>query len=352
MGRMQGIANFGAVLAAILFLQTGFFEPSQRFGQLAATASNSIPWLSVPSPQPAGVAGAQEQEPSGAEHVVILVMDGARYDHTFGDPERRYVPEMAENLAPRGLLMTNFANLGHTVTVSGHATMATGWEEQVYGEEQGHFSHQTLFERARRELGFRAEDAWLVLDKNKLGMMFDRSIGQHEYRPSIWARDTDDAAVAGQVWSVLSEHRPRLLLANFPSVDRNAHAGNWDGYLSAIRRFDQLAVETWRRIQADPVLVDRTILVITNDHGRRYDNWTEHGDDSEGSRHIMLLAVGPGIAPGSVSDVPGSLADLAVSAGQVLGLEPLQGGGRPLTRLVSDPAVKQRAAFKALEHAR
>ena len=76
MGRMLSMANFGAVLAVILFLQTGFREPSQLFGQLAATASNSIPSFSVSSPQPAGVVGAQAQEPSGAEHVVILVMDG------------------------------------------------------------------------------------------------------------------------------------------------------------------------------------------------------------------------------------------------------------------------------------
>ena len=136
-------------------------------------------------------------------------------------------------------------------------------------------------------------------------------------------------------------HRPKLLLANFPSVDRNGHAGHWQGYLSAIQQFDTLAGETWRRIQADPVLAGKTTLIITNDHGRRYDDWTEHGDDSEGSRHIMLVAVGPGIQPGSVSSDPHSLADLAVSAGHIIGLEPPRGGGRLIAPLVGGMAPRQ-----------
>lgn len=261
-------------------------------------------------------------------------MDGGRYDHTFGDPEHRYVPQMWSELVPQGAVVNRFYNAGHTITVSGHATLATGKRERVLGEAAGRFQGPTIFERSREELGLEQDAVWLIFGKMKLGQVFNRSMGPSVYRPSMWAEETDDATVAAQLWQVLEESRPALTLVNFPSVDRTAHAGDWQGYLYAISRFDALAVETWRRIQANPDLASSTTLIITNDHGRQYDDWTRHGDNSDGSRRIMFLALGPDVRPNAFSRFDRSLTDLEATVACLMGVGMPPSQGAPMLEIL------------------
>jgi len=269
-----------------------------------------------------------------SRHVVVLIMDGGRYDHTFGDPEHRYVPHMWNELAPQGVVLERFYNAGHTITLSGHATLATGRRERVLGEAAGRFQGPTIFERSREDLELGQEAVWLIFGKTKLGQVFNRSMGAAVYRPSMWAEETDDATVAARLWQVLEEARPALTLVNFPSVDRSAHAGDWPGYLNAISQFDALAAETWRRIQADPELAASTTLVVTNDHGRQYDDWTRHGDDSEGSRRIMFLALGPDLKPNASSRLDRSLTDLEATVACLMGVAMPSSQGTPMLEIL------------------
>lgn len=121
-------------------------------------------------------------------------------------------------------------------------------------------------------------------------------------------------------------------------MDRRAHRGEWQPYLDAITRFDQLAVDTWNRIQSDPALKDRTTLIITNDHGRRHDNWREHGDSSDGSRRIMFLAVGPDVTPGVITGGKvRDLEDAAATVGFLLGINIPDRDGEPMGELFLRP---------------
>ncbi len=61
-----------------------------------------------------------------ADCVVIVVLDGLRSTEGFGDPEARFIPRMAHELAPQGALALACDNNGWTITVSGHATIAAG----------------------------------------------------------------------------------------------------------------------------------------------------------------------------------------------------------------------------------
>ncbi len=265
--------------------------------------------------------GAQNSPPAlGTKHVVVLVMDGARFDHTFGDPSHQWVPRLWGELAPQGTVIQRFFNNGHTITTSGHATLSTGRRERVLGEDLGQFSDLTVFEALREQRGLPKEATWLIVGKNKLLHVFSRSIGHRRYAPAIWGEETNDPRVAEELWRVLETHRPVLTVAAFPSADVRAHRGDWNGYIAAITGFDTIAAETWRRIQADPVLGGRTTLFITQDHGRQYDDWTRHGDDSEGSRRIPFVALGPDITVGAVSERERSLRDLGVTVSALLGV--------------------------------
>ena len=80
-------------------------------------------------------------------------------------------------------------------------------------------------------------------------------------------------------------------------------------------------------------LLDRTIVVVTSDHGEEFG---EHGGFGHGRTlyeevlHVPLMVCAPGIAPHPVSDEV-TLADVAPTLLSLCGLEPLPGaGGRAL----------------------
>jgi hypothetical protein len=288
---------------------------------------DSVPPPELDAPSPPGLFPR-------TRHVVVLVMDGARYDHTMGDDSRKYMPRIRKELLPHAAVHGSFYNTGHTITTSGHATMATGKTLMVQGEAFGKFSARTLMELAREQKGLSQESVWLIFGKSKLKDVFARSIPESPYRPSMWGQEVEDVTVADRLWYTLSTHHPVLTLVNFPSVDRRAHAGEWQPYLDAITRFDQLAADTWARIQSDPDLKDNTTLIITNDHGRRHDDWREHGDSSEGSRRVMFVAIGPDTKPGVIRG--GKVRDhedLAATVGLLLGITIPERDGDPMGEL-------------------
>ena len=59
------------------------------------------------------------------EHVIIVVIDGARYSETWGEPSHAYIP-LQSSLSSQGVLFENFTNSGMTSTIPGHTSIVTG----------------------------------------------------------------------------------------------------------------------------------------------------------------------------------------------------------------------------------
>ena len=59
------------------------------------------------------------------EHVIIVVIDGARYSETWGEPSHVYIP-LQSSLSSQGVLFENFTNSGVTSTIPGHTSIVTG----------------------------------------------------------------------------------------------------------------------------------------------------------------------------------------------------------------------------------
>ena len=57
--------------------------------------------------------------PYRTQKVIVLIIDGPRYSETFGDSTCQYIPNLSKELAPQGVLFTNFRNNGKTNTNSG-----------------------------------------------------------------------------------------------------------------------------------------------------------------------------------------------------------------------------------------
>jgi bisphosphoglycerate-independent phosphoglycerate mutase (AlkP superfamily) len=113
--------------------------------------------------------------------------------------------------------------------------------------------------------------------------------------------------------------RPRLMLIAFPAVDEFGHYGTFEEYLGAIRRVDVALWQLWNALQADPFYAGQTTLFITNDHGRRLDDFRTHGGSTHSERHVTLLTLGPGTPAGVQVSRRRMLVDIAPTVGRLLG---------------------------------
>ncbi len=233
-----------------------------------------------------------------AQNVILVVIDGARYTDTYGgaDPAAN-IPHLWNDLKPQGTLYSNFRNNGITFTNSGHSTLLTGTWESLINDGSERPTKPTIFEYFRKEKGASISEAYVIAGKEKLNILnysTDEQYGS-AYRASVFAEDVSDNAVYSNLISTMDLHHPKLIIVNFPDVDLAGHSGDSTAYINAIYNADSLVNELWNKIQSDPYYKNNTTLFITNDHGRHTADFKGHGDDCEGCRHIMLLALGRNI---------------------------------------------------------
>jgi hypothetical protein len=260
-------------------------------------------------------------------HVIVVVIDGARYSETYGDPSHQWIPRIWGNLRPQGAIFTSYSNDGITETNPGHGSIVTGTWQNIAndGSERPHFP--TVFEYCRKELNAPAEDTYVVLGKTKLNILAYSDYAGYgtAYGATVTnsASEYNDQMAAENVISVLQMHHPRLLVVNLPATDVAGHSGVWEEYVTALRRADSLVYAIWGFVQSDPTLSGTTTMFVTNDHGRHLDNvdggFSGHGDGCEGCRHILLLAIGPNTPAGAVDASPRKQIDIAPTIGQLLG---------------------------------
>lgn len=295
---------------------------------------------------------ALEQPAYRATHVVILVIDGPRYSETWGDPQHRYIPHIAGDLARQGVIYTNFRNEGETLTNPGHTALTTGVYQSIDNSGKELPRHPSMFQYYLSAPDASATDAWIVTSKDKLKVLADctdpawhgkflpsADCGVNGSGPGYRA----DAETLSRAKSILGEHHPRLMLINLKEPDTSGHANNWNGYLDGIRAGDAATMELWNFIQADQELADRTALFVTNDHGRHLDGhqdgFVSHGDDCEGCRHIMLLALGPDFKRGEIIDNKRSQIDLAVTAASLVSVSLKDSPGQVMIELFAPVTV-------------
>ena len=278
-------------------------------------------------------------------HVVIVVVDGARFSETFGDSTLANVPRQGLDLAAQGYRGASW-NAGVTTTVPGHAAILSGAYQPLAndGSERPHLP--LLFEYYRAATGAPRSQAWFLADKPKLDVM---SNSDHpDYGDSLGASvDVDcptDSAVVARAEAVLLAERPALLAMDLAQTDIVAHTGDWEGYLAALQRADSLIYDLWLTIRSDTALAERTALFVTNDHGRHDDEhggFVSHGCGCDGCCRVQLLALGPGFRTDVVSPLLWQPVDIAPTIGALLGFATPLATGRVMTDLFTpqDPVA-------------
>ena len=258
--------------------------------------------------------------------VVVIVIDGARWTETLGDPEAAFVPHLARDLAPMGAINTAFTNEGATVSVPGHAALLTGTWQNIPNDGSTRPTMPTIFEYFRQAAG--ASEAEAVFVHGSFIEPVLTYSTHPEYGPSFGAEmffsDEPNPPYDDGMWAnarrVLAEQHPRLLVISLLDPDEAGHLNQWDAYRAAIQHDDEIIWDLWQQLQADGLYAGHTTLMVTSDHGRGCGAaWPNHGSGDECNRHILFLAVGPEIPPGQVETAGRTLIGIAPTIGVLLG---------------------------------
>lgn len=115
----------------------------------------------------------------------------------------------------------------------------------------------------------------------------------------IWDDLSYDAFMQVLVRRYVEKHRPRVLFIGYGETDVWAHGGEYGKLLRSARQTDAFIAELWAQMQRHPEYRRRTAFIITTDHGRGggLRGWRDHGSDVPGADRIWVAAIGPGIRP-------------------------------------------------------
>jgi arylsulfatase A-like enzyme len=257
------------------------------------------------------VLSCERDEPvydSSEKKLVIVLIDGPRWEETWGDPTHQYQPYLRDSLQPYGSIFTNFYNNGPTLTNPGHAALLTGHYQNMANNGTELPSYPSLAQLMLAKRKKAASFSWLVTSKDKLEVFktCTHADWKDQYTPSSDCGNSGngtgyraDSVTYARAIQVLQEQHPDFIFIQFKEPDVSGHANNWQGYLDGIRSGDKYAWQIWKFLQSSAFYKNNTTFVITNDHGRHNDGvadgFRSHGDNCVGCRHINLFMAGPGI---------------------------------------------------------
>lgn len=280
-------------------------------------------------------------------HVILVIIDGARYSETLGDTSGKYIPRM-KALGRQGTVIDSFYNDGITYTDKAVPAIWSGsWATPVDTILPGNISSQyaavpTIWEYYRKTTGKDSTHAMYILKYLRGPWMSSK---HPEYGPKYWPwyvlQGTRDLDVWQSAREKYKKYHPEFSVLYLSDVDHYGHSGNWNDYLKAITVADSIVGMLWDFVQADSVFRDKTDIIITNDHGRHSDGikngFVSHGDNCSGCRHIMLLAAGPDFKKGIHLTKRRNIPDIVPTVGELLNFPTPYAAGSVMTELISAP---------------
>ncbi len=277
-------------------------------------------------------------------HVLIVVIDGARYSETFGDATHQWTPRQQIDLAPISCRPDTFLNNGVTNTNPGMASILTGTWQAIPNDGSEPPHAPTLFEYYRSATGEPASKAWLIAEKTKIAALASSDHPSYgpAYGASVDVTHQGDPQNLSAALEALHRDLATAVVVNLGHVDWYGHLNDWSLYTRQIQITDSLVFEAWNSIQADTALAGRTTLIVTNDHGRHDDahgGFVNHGCSCWGCRRIQFLALGPDWKAGFVSDQVYRQIDVLPTVAKLLAFPVPESYGSPMYDLLVDPQI-------------
>lgn len=143
--------------------------------------------------------------------------------------------------------------------------------------------------------GLKVQAGWAPIDEPQLSAGQQAANARMARLPRYWPDNTFDLVMIDAVREHLKRHRPRVLYVGLGETDEWGHGRRYDLYLDAANNADRFLSELWSSLQDLEEYRDRTALIITTDHGRgsTRHDWTNHGEKVDDAEHIWIAALGP-----------------------------------------------------------
>jgi hypothetical protein len=301
----------------------------------------------------------QQTERGRAENLVIITLDGLRWQEVFtgmdssiavnakfneGDSsyifetywhpderERRkkIMPFLWSVMAAEGQIYgnRNFDNKADNAnpywfSYPGYNEIFTGYPDTAINSNRyPHNPHVTVLEFLNQQPGYKGKVAAItcwdafdrILNEPRSGFpvfsAYDTISWKHpsaseklvnrmlhdSYKP--WHSSASlDVFTHYTAMEYLKNHHPKVLYISYGETDEWAHEGKYRSYLDAARQNDAWLQQIWNFIQSDARYKNKTALFVTVDHGRGIgDQWTSHNNTIEFSHQIWFAVMGPGI---------------------------------------------------------
>ncbi len=140
--------------------------------------------------------------------------------------------------------------------------------------------------------------------------------------PPYWGATRFDAPTMAGAIEWLKRDRPRVLYVMLGETDEWGHERRYDMYLDAMWRGDRFVRRLWELVQSMPEYAGQTALVMATDHGRGATerDWTDHGRKVPAAERIWLAVMGPDTeALGVRTSAPATLSQLAATVAALVG---------------------------------
>lgn len=305
-----------------------------------------------------GVTVAMAQS-SKTENVVVITLDGMRWQEVFGGADslltfdtaasystgfvkekfwaataterrKKLMPFFWTELATKGILLGNrnegsnvnnanpywFSYPGYNEIFTGYPDTAVNSNDKIPNRNENvfEFLHKmpafknktasfgswdvfaSIFNESRS--GFVVNDGFRDLpgqltERQKL---FNQQ--QHEMPDLFHGGERLDIATFQIGFEYMKVNKPKLIHFGFGDTDEFAHAGMYDYYMDAASKTDAWISQIWNYIQTTPGYKDKTMMIITTDHGRGLatgGNWKHHGSRIAEAGQMWIAAIGPSI---------------------------------------------------------
>jgi hypothetical protein len=303
------------------------------------------------------LAGAAQGQGDPGENVVLVLIDGMRWQETFRGAEaglldskrggvaepakarerwwratarerrERLMPFLWQVVAVQGRLLGD-RDSGSVVAVSNpHRFSYPGYSEMIVGFADPRVDSNRSYENPNRTVlewlagrpGFAGRvavfGAWdRVLDiagRGRGGVYVNAgfaavTVGEVSPRQELlnrlkvetvppWSGEPHDAFTFYAALEYVRANRPRVLWLTFGETDERAHERRYDLYLDAAHRNDAYLRTLWEALQATEGYAGHTTLIVAVDHGRgrTRKDWTDHGAKVKGAEEIWLAVLGP-----------------------------------------------------------
>jgi hypothetical protein len=316
-----------------------------------------------------------------AKNVVVITIDGFRWQEMFGGPapeyfkkdskgqstalEREYtagsasdrrtrlLPFMWKTIAANGQIFGDPAAGSLSHVTNGLWFSYPGYNEMFSGAPDSRIDSNkkvpnpnvTVLEWLNSRPGFAgrvaAFGAWDVLpsivnanrSKIPVGTGFSPVVAPKTARereinefakdlPKVWDYGTLDAPVVYAAIDSLRTAKPRVLYLMLGEGDEWAHESRYDLYLDASVRADRFIERVWNVLQSLPNYRGTTALIVTTDHGRGATpkDWSDHGTDVPAGENTWFAAMGAGVpALGVRKNLTVTTSQLAATIASLLG---------------------------------